>query len=152
MELVKCVKCAEEKPRDAFPRCAAKRNGLSSWCKECTNERQRKRWTDGKGNKDSRWKSRIKHRYGLSKEGFDKLWDANNGRCHICTTQLTVEHSGYAIDHNHETGEVRGLLCPTCNSGLGHFKDSIGVLEAAIEYLKAKGSYGQSNGSTEAPL
>jgi hypothetical protein len=152
MELVKCVKCAEEKPRDAFSPDKNKANGLASWCRCCKNTRLRERWKAGEINHVSRWQSRIKHRYGLSKEGFDNLWAANDGRCHICTTQLTVEHSGYAIDHNHETGEVRGLLCPTCNSGLGHFKDSVGVLEAAIEYLKAKGSYGQSNGSTEASL
>ena len=45
-------------------------------------------------------------------------------------------HPGYHIDHNHETNKVRGLLCPSCNKGLGHAYDSIEILESWIKYLK----------------
>ena len=48
---------------------------------------------------------------------------------------------GYAIDHNHETGAFRGVLCLKCNSLLGMASDSVDVLYAAVKYLKARGSY-----------
>lgn len=51
---------------------------------------------------------------------------------------------GYAIDHNHKTGEFRGILCLPCNSVLGMAKDSALILSRAIEYLEKNGSYGQN--------
>lgn len=54
--------------------------------------------------------------------------------CHICGVKsLKRKH---AVDHDHETGQLRGRLCVNCNVGLGHFGDSIERLQAAQEYLK----------------
>jgi Recombination endonuclease VII len=53
-------------------------------------------------------------------------------RCAICGTRLVSPH----IDHDHATGTVRGILCPPCNHGLGHFRDSVINLRRAIKYLK----------------
>ena len=52
---------------------------------------------------------------------------------------------GYAIDHNHETGEFRGILCINCNSMLGMAKDSPRILAKAIGYLEANGFYGKDS-------
>jgi hypothetical protein len=151
LELLKCAVCAEEKPRDAFNKDKNLLSGVRSKCKKCNAAWQRERYAAGHKNDDSRWQSRIKYRYGLTKEGFDALWEESNGQCSICTTQLRIEHSGYAIDHNHATGAVRGLLCTACNSGLGHFRDSANLLEAAVAYLDRKGSYAkQTTCSAEA--
>lgn len=58
-------------------------------------------------------------------------------RCAICRTEIPGgRHGIFNIDHNHQTGEVRGLLCSKCNVGLGCFKDDLLVLESAIDYLK----------------
>jgi len=80
-------------------------------------------------------------RQGSSFELYQDLLAAQNGRCAICGA--TQGHrSRYdkvcrlAIDHDHESGKVRGLLCNGCNRGLGYFKESIESLEAAIRYLK----------------
>jgi hypothetical protein len=58
-------------------------------------------------------------------------------RCAICGSEETnnIKTNKMYVDHCHETGKVRGLLCNGCNSGLGHFKDSINNLKLAIEYL-----------------
>ena len=53
-------------------------------------------------------------------------------RCAICGEHLVSPH----VDHDHRTGAVRGMLCPACNHGLGHFRDSLANLRRAINYLK----------------
>ncbi len=63
--------------------------------------------------------------------------------CAICKTEIEIMDS--AIDHNHETGEFRGVLCKQCNRALGMFGDSPKVLRNALEYLEAFGSYGNDD-------
>ncbi len=61
---------------------------------------------------------------------MDKLLEATN--CEICNIILDKKD----IDHCHETGKVRGVLCPRCNKALGLFSDNLNVMEKAIKYLK----------------
>ena len=68
-----------------------------------------------------------------------------NGLCAICKTspEITVDkngrHSGgLRVDHDHDTGVIRGLLCRNCNSGLGYFKDNKQIMENAVKYLDDK--------------
>ena len=68
--------------------------------------------------------------YGLTEEDFRGMWDAQGGRCAICGSSDPQN-----IDHDHSTGEVRGLLCHKCNFGIGQFNDNIDLLNAAIDYL-----------------
>lgn len=70
-------------------------------------------------------------KYNLSQNAYDALWEAQEGKCAICLEHLTFDH----IDHDHRTGETRGLLCRLCNVGLGSFKDNPDFLRAAINYL-----------------
>lgn len=62
--------------------------------------------------------------------------------CAICLTPLEIKKA--AIDHNHKTGEVRGILCLRCNSALGGFKDSPTIISSALEYLNTHGNYGDT--------
>lgn len=72
-------------------------------------------------------------KYGITKEEFDEMYD---GYCHICC--VPIERDCH-IDHCHATGRVRGLLCNTCNKGLGLFRDSKNILREAIKYLEERG-------------
>lgn len=72
-------------------------------------------------------------KYGITKEDFDLMY---NGYCDICC--IPIEPDCH-IDHCHKTGKVRGLLCNTCNKGLGLFKDSKVILREAIRYLEERG-------------
>lgn len=78
-------------------------------------------------------------RYGLSQPAFDALLSAQNGLCALCAQQLHTEHiNGLHIDHDHRTGKVRGLLCGTCNTGIGHVERLLdkGELDKLLQYLK----------------
>ena len=92
-----------------------------------------------------KWK-RVKQRadrkskYGIDEETFDQMIVAQSKKCCICQITFSEEtrETWACVDHNHQTGEVRGILCPGCNIGLGGFKDDPRLLEAAIGYLKEK--------------
>jgi hypothetical protein len=70
------------------------------------------------------------HRYGIGADDFDQLVNQQGGVCPLCGRE-NPEH----MDHDHETGQVRGVLCFNCNGGLGQFRDSIDALENAVSYL-----------------
>lgn len=74
-------------------------------------------------------------KYGITKQDFELMLGLQNHACKICSTSFTETVRPY-IDHCHNTGQVRGLLCFHCNTGLGHFKDNKEILSKAVEYLK----------------
>lgn len=77
-------------------------------------------------------RSNLKQKYNLTEEEYNDLLEEQNGQCLICGE---TPEEPLAVDHDHATGVVRGLLCPQCNRGLGHFRDNIDYLQAAITYL-----------------
>jgi len=107
-------------------------------------ERNR-RWRDE--NLDAERRRRLKREYGITPEDFTRMLGEQNGRCAICGTEikgileplLDGLRTGIHIDHDHATGKVRGLLCGPCNKGLGHFKDNLARMRAAIDYLEKHG-------------
>ncbi|GMU26174.1 MAG: hypothetical protein AMXMBFR16_10790 [Candidatus Uhrbacteria bacterium] len=74
----------------------------------------------------------LRKAYGYSMEQYTEQYAKQEGRCMIC--QQWFEK--LAVDHCHKTMRIRGLLCQTCNNGLGCFKDSVEMMENAICYLK----------------
>lgn len=84
--------------------------------------------------------SRLRYLYGVEPEVYDELWSLQEGLCAICknpeTRIIRGTLSQLAVDHNHVTGEIRGLLCSDCNLGLGKFHDDAMLLQAALDYLK----------------
>lgn len=82
----------------------------------------------------------LKKRYGLNKEQYAALLEKQQGLCAICGSPETAEVRGeafaLAVDHCHDGGHVRELLCRSCNTGLGGFRDSVDLLREAIAYLE----------------
>lgn len=74
---------------------------------------------------------RLMKAHGLSREQHNELVNRQQGLCAICSRHLKL-----FVDHDHTTGERRGLLCNNCNSGIGRFKDNPAWLEAAANYLR----------------
>lgn len=80
-------------------------------------------------------KSRLQTQYGLSLDEYASMLQRQDGKCAICFGP-PISPRPLAVDHDHATGKVRGLLCDRCNHGLGHFCDSPIRLSSAIAYLQ----------------
>jgi len=83
----------------------------------------------------SKRRYQLKRDYGLSVDDYNAIFAEQQGKCAICGRHQQKLKKGLVVDHNHKTGEVRGLLCFRCNNGLGSFKDDIEQLRMAIIYL-----------------
>ena len=117
--MLECTRCGESKPgtTEFFPPHNKKKNGLDSWCRSCRGS----------------YRSEIRrglYRNSMSDDELKKLLSIQKS-CSICGREDKM-----VVDHDHLSGNVRGLLCNHCNRGLGHFRDNIGFLESAIKYLK----------------
>ena len=116
-----------------------------SYCIECSKEKQKKSWNSRTPKK--RLEQHLKFKYKLKMEDLVLALKEQEGGCAICKEKLPDllvyenRRRGYAIDHNHETGQFRGILCLPCNSMLGMSKESVALLERAASYLKERGSY-----------
>ena len=124
-----CSRCKKDFPatNDFFHK---KGNRLHSRCKECCRLR----------NKNPKRIAYTKNRdlmrlYGITTDKYNKMFSDQNGCCAICETHICSTGRSLAVDHDHETGKVRGLLCSNCNTALGKFKDNKLILQKAIDYL-----------------
>jgi len=105
-------------------------------------DRRRKRAEDPDCNRKQRdyyarsqGRTWLKYYYGISVEEYDALLARQNGKCAICREK--PEGQTLCVDHCHATGKIRGLLCRSCNVGLGNYRDDPRLMRAAIVYLEA---------------
>jgi hypothetical protein len=98
-------------------------------------ERQRQRYLeDPQKVKDQNENWRLKCAYGITLEDKRTMLEAQNGKCAICDRKVSGKSAH--VDHDHETGQVRGILCHKCNVAIGLFGDEIRNLTKAIDYLR----------------
>ena len=95
-----------------------------------------------RGHPEAKRRQHLRYEYGLTVAEYDAMLDAQGGVCAVCGKPETrVQHGRVdplAVDHNHETGEARGLLCNNCNVGISRFNDDPHLLLAAVAYLTPK--------------
>lgn len=137
-----CIKCKETKPCTDYHKAKSTVDKRQSSCKLCDNARRKALYDKDPNN--SRISS-YKIKYGLTIKGYDTILKNQNGCCAICGTAKNIrivngkeQHTYLVVDHCHKTEKVRGLLCYTCNVGLGMFRDNTEYLKTAIEYLDVK--------------
>ncbi len=132
-----CSTCGETKSLSDFYRRAASSDGLAPNCKGCRKD-AKAAWllNHPERFREMQRKAALKRNYGLLPVDFDALLKKQNGGCAICNSSKPGGKGNFHVDHDHETGQVRGLLCADCNMGLGKFKDNIDVLKAATSYLR----------------
>jgi Recombination endonuclease VII len=123
----RCPGCGEEKTFEEFPRNKNSRDGLAFYCKPCRNQRGRESRIRNDGSTSA---YHLKHRYGITMEEVEALLAAQGGACPICRARPPTH-----VDHDHTTGQVRGILCFGCNGGLGQFQDNVNWLIRAVIYL-----------------
>lgn len=132
----KCMRCKEIKLRENFQ--TSEEGFLGSICSSCQGTKLK---IDHRINRKSTYKKEQRFKkYGLTEESYNQMLEQQINKCGICEKELVrtseLHKNPINIDHCHETGKVRGLLCNTCNTGLGGFKDSVDNLMNAIQYLK----------------
>lgn len=129
----RCYWCKEIKHKDQFYKNKSKYDGLTSSCKQCT-PLIREHVT--KNNPDMIRRSKLKAAYNISLEEYNSMFSYQEGKCAICDKHQSEFKHRFCVDHDHITGQIRGLLCHTCNRALGLLKDNVDNLLRAIDYLK----------------
>lgn len=131
-QLNQCYSCKEYKPVDKFH--VRKTGKLYSYCNECENVKSKESYYRNRETKLlSIRRVKLRMRYGITPEEYEKRLVEQAGRCAICKQEPSKQR--LAVDHCHKTGRIRGLLCSSCNHGLGNFKDSPNLLDKAIKYI-----------------
>jgi hypothetical protein len=120
-----CSKCEAWKPYSDYSREATTRDGFSSRCSECSRHHRAHMWR--------------KMKYGVNEGTYLALKARQGDCCLICGTHH--DESPLVVDHCHDSGRVRGLLCGNCNNGLGHFRDDPDRLISAVFYLAITSGY-----------
>lgn len=130
----KCSICQEEKDISLFVKRSNRKSGVQPYCKVCHNKRMR-----GSYRSEYMKDYELKKNYGISLEDFENMHKDQDFRCAICSTHVRDINGKHkktlCVDHCHETGVIRGLLCDKCNRGIGLLQDSPEVLASALSYL-----------------
>jgi hypothetical protein len=115
----RCSCCKKHLPLPNFAKCAAAADGLQWRCKACARE------------------ARLLCRYGIDKAELKQRIADQGGCCLICLKALNIDSKATNVDHDHLTGEVRGILCQPCNAALGLFDEDTDRMRRAIAYLES---------------
>ena len=92
----------------------------------------------GRNNPDRRKHYALKRKFGITLDQYNEILEKQEGKCAICRSDGCTTGRRLAVDHCHETGYIRGLLCKNCNLMLGHAKDSNSILETALIYINER--------------
>lgn len=140
-----CNNCSKTKPVSEFyekPRKADYSEslaGYSSQCKDCDKSARQLYVVD---NKDQCKKSDrayyLKNNYNLSIDDYNQLFNSQDGKCKTCETHQSELNRPLCVDHNHDTGKVRGLLCNNCNRAFGLLKENVKTLTNLITYKQTE--------------
>lgn len=160
-----CKRCEETKEIHEFHVDRSQRDERKQFCRLCTNkvkaawrkrnndrvlDQKRESYNRNREHYHAYYRSeprrsrvfawRLKRQFGITVQQFEEMLEAQAGCCAICG-ELPQESKGHRnkhrlhVDHDHETGVVRGLLCNNCNAGLGYLGDSVKNLRKAVKYL-----------------
>lgn len=142
-----CTSCRIDKETTEFYSHKWGKSGVASRCKKCRNSEsaayrklnpekmaaQARKWRNN--NKKRHLNNVLMLKFKISVDAYERMYKEQNGCCAICES-LSISGRRMAVDHNHSTGEIRGLLCDKCNRGIGFLKDSIHNLQKAVNYLE----------------
>jgi len=134
-----CRDCKEMLPASSFGPNTVCKDGRDVRCRACKNLRQKAwRTTNPDQAAEHRRRGRLLHRYGITAEEYEQQLQDQGGRCALCREPCRTGKR-LAVDHDHETGKLRGLLCSACNTGIGSLGDNPVLMDRAIEYILAGG-------------
>lgn len=153
-----CRYCKKDLSYNSFPKNKTTKDGLSYYCKGCAvkktiESRNREKTINpltGKTNYTKKYNqypvyskeyyrnSTLKRKYNITLDIYNQMVIDQDNACAICNRHINDLPKNLDVDHDHITGEVRGLLCGKCNMGLGYFQDDIDIMNKAISYIITK--------------
>ena len=137
-----CPGCDKVRPLTAFGKDSTRPRGVQLYCKPCRKERKnawRLAAVKRKNEAGPTYRGlNLKEKYGISLSEYQAMSEEQGHVCAICGNPEAGEKP-LAVDHDHKSGALRGLLCFRCNAGIGRFDDSSKILASAAAYLKASG-------------
>ena len=141
----RCTRCKEEKPLSEFNKRSISHDEKDTLCRPCRHIHVNT-WmaADPERAKRIYRRSNLKRMFGVTPEQVDAMMETQGGCCAICGDHWETKSVDVRIgrprmlglDHNHQTGALRQLLCEVCNRGVGMFRDSPSLLRAAADYLE----------------
>jgi len=136
-----CCVCNIRKPFSEFYNYKNKSDGKNYRCKSCDNSARLKHKLKNPEHTHRKTRNRnLLSRFGITIEEYEEMFKQQGSKCAICGTkenQLTGHNAGYSfsVDHCHDTGKVRGILCSNCNRGIGLLGDKASSVYKAFKYL-----------------
>lgn len=128
-----CGACGKAKPVGQF-------KGTAKRCKACVSAAGRRKRAVPSAKRAAR-DAKYRRLYGITLADYERMARQQRWRCKICQRKAYPEGTRLVVDHNHATGEVRGLLCQPCNAALGLLGEKPGRFRDAARYLEEHGDY-----------
>ena len=125
-----CNACGEDLALSSFGPHKKSPDGLTYACRSCLNKQNRQRYSTPEY-KARRRSYDMRRKYGITAEEWDRLWDKQGRGCALCGSSTRP-----CVDHCHETGRVRGILCSACNTAVGILGDNAESLRNVVAYLE----------------
>lgn len=113
-------------------------DGLLNRCRPCNSSMSSTYHAKNKDKAKNRW---LLHKFNITLTQYTEILARQGGRCAVCH-RTNPEQKYFPVDHKHSTGQVRGILCGTCNVGIGMFYDNPELLRQAAQYLEQAGGKG----------
>lgn len=127
-----CLACGEEKPLEAYHKHSTGHKGRHPRCIECRQAGRKKQYCS-----ETQRDRNLRQTYGIGRAKYEAQLAAQDNGCAICgATTDPIPGRSLPVDHCHTTGALRGILCSSCNHGLGKFFDNPDLLRAAADYLE----------------
>lgn len=114
----KCSRCSTMKTIEEFHKSIRTSDGLTDYCRSCRKDRG------------------LRKAHGISLSEYTAMQELQGGVCAICSRHGSEFKKGLCVDHDHDTGAIRALLCPNCNTSIGLMQDDANLLVAAADYLR----------------
>jgi hypothetical protein len=149
----KCTRCKVVKPAEQFYKSQNMPGGIGYTCKPCnrkfSSDYKRRHPEKTRAYRDAYYQANkerlyvlkrdytLRREFGITLEQYEAMVVAQDGLCAIC--RKPPGKKSLAVDHDHDTDQIRGLLCTNCNQGLGRFKDAPQLLREGLAYLSKWG-------------
>lgn len=131
-----CTKCRTSKQKTEFWKNKSTKDGLQAHCKPCWYKQTKSKLEGPERDRYLRMRrnNHLQKKYGITADQYDEMLKAQGSTCAIC--HKDKDRISFSVDHDHDTGRIRGILCENCNRGIGMFKHDVQLLELAINYLQ----------------